>query len=105
MGYQRVILIGQARADAQCKKAPEGSYCISFELAVTDDQDRPTYFPVRFFGVKGAMLCQDITQGSRVLVEGHLKVTEHGRFYVEASDLYFSSVSHQACEGSELDEE
>jgi single-stranded DNA-binding protein len=88
MNYQRLVLVGNATADAERKKSRKGDVKFTtFRLGVGDAKDRTTFFPVTAFGELGKKMAKYITKGKQLLVEGRIAVDEEGRFNVLADRI------------------
>jgi single-stranded DNA-binding protein len=88
MNYQRIILAGNVTADAQRKRSKKGDVTfVTFSLAVGEDRDKVTYFPVTVFGTFGENIAQYVTKGRQLLVEGRIEVSESDRFNVVADQI------------------
>ena len=76
MDYQEIILVGNTIKDAEVKQAKGKSAYADFTVAVSRTKEQKTSFPVRVFG-KLAEACEGIKEGSKVLVEVRLDISEY----------------------------
>ena len=83
MNYQRVILVGNATADARRRTSKKGDVkYTTFNVGVQDTKGRSTFFPVSVFGELGATMAKYVTKGKQVVVEGRIEVDEKHRFNI-----------------------
>jgi single-stranded DNA-binding protein len=74
MGYQKIILVGNATSEAKVEK-PEGKLAYAdLTVAVKRTQERVDLFPVRCFG-NLAETVAGTKKGDRLLVEGKVENT------------------------------
>jgi single-stranded DNA-binding protein len=83
--YQKLIVAGNTLNDAKIQKSKSGevTYAI-FSVGVGNSANRTTFFPVVVFGKLGDSLVSYLTKGRQVLVEGHVELSNFGRFNVVA---------------------
>jgi single-stranded DNA-binding protein len=92
MNYQKIILAGNATADAERRTAKSGEVkYTTFSVAVGDAEDKTTYFNVVTFGKYGESIADHVTKGRQVLVEGRIDVSDKGRFNVVADRVRFGT--------------
>ena len=85
VNYQKLILVGNATADAQRQTSRKGDVTFTtFSVGVRDGKDRTTFFPVVVFGAYGETVAQYITKGRQLLVDGRIQVNDQDRFNVVA---------------------
>ena len=88
--FQKIILVGNATADAEAKKARETDTAYTaFRLGVKDAREKSSYFPVIVFGNSRASVAQYVKKGRQVLVEGRIDISESGRASVVADRVVF----------------
>lgn len=87
--FQRIILVGNATADAEAKKAKDTDrQYATFRLGVKD-----TYFPVVVFGKSHESVAKYVKKGRRLLVDGRIEVNQNGRASVVADRVVFQDAS------------
>lgn len=92
MNYQKVIVAGNATADAERRSSKKGDVTYTtFSVAVSDRKDNRTFFPVTVFGKYGEAVAEHITKSRQVLVEGRIEVADNGRFNVVADQISFGA--------------
>ena len=97
MNYQKMILAGNATADAERREAKKGDVTYTtLSVAVNDRKERTTFFPVTVFGKYGQAVAKHIGKGRQVLVEGRIEVAENGRFNVVADQIGFGAPGEEA---------
>ena len=102
MNYQKIILVGNATADAERRKAKSGEVeYTTFNVAVGAPKGETTYFPVVSFGKYGESVAEHVTKGLEVLVEGRIDVGENGRFNVVANTVQFGARAERPKTGGE----
>ena len=104
MDYQRIILLGNATADAEAKTSQKGNAYTPFSVAVNDGKDgSATFFPIVAFGKVAEEAAKVVKKGQLVLVEGRVSLGEEKRFSVIADRVVFGpkSASQQTMENSE----
>ncbi len=90
MNYQKLIIAGSATKDAQPRQSKDGEKTFTtFDVGVSDDKDKTTYFPVVVFGKQGEAVAKYVTKGRQVLVEGRVLVNDKGYFNVVADWVRF----------------
>ena len=90
MNYQKLVLAGNATADAQQNKSKKGDVAYTtFSLGVNDAKNRANFFPIVAFGKLGEAAIKHITKGRQLLVEGRVEVGEKGRFNVVANRIQY----------------
>ena len=92
MNYQKLILAGNATADAKRQTSKKGDVTYTtFSVGVRGSKDRTTFFPVVVFGEYGETIVKYVTKGRQVLVDGRVRVNDKGRFHVIADRLRLGS--------------
>jgi single-strand DNA-binding protein len=92
MNYQKLILVGNATADAEQRKSKKGAVSYTtFGISVSDGKDKTTFFPVTVFGKHGEAVAKYITKGRQILVEGRIAVGDNDRFNVIADSVRFGT--------------
>lgn len=90
MDYQRIILTGNATADAEAKTSQKGNAYTLFSVAVNDGKNGSvTYFPVVAFGKVAEAAAKVVKKGQVVLVEGRVSLGEDKQFSVIADRVVF----------------
>ncbi len=88
MDYQKIILVGNASNDAKTQKSKVGDVSFTtFSVAVKNSKDRTSFFPVVAFGKLGDSLVTYVKKGRQLLVEGHIEVSDIGRFNIVADRI------------------
>lgn len=91
LNYQRLTIVGNAKADAQRKTSKKGDVSFTtFSLGVRDAKDEATYFPVTVFGQQAEAVAKYVTKGKQLLVEGRV-VRNKDRFNVVANRVHFGA--------------
>lgn len=85
MDYQMFILVGNVTKDAKIQKSKKGNISFAtFSVGAKNSKERTSFFPVVIFGNLGESLAPHVTKGRKVLIEGHIEVSDVGRFNVIA---------------------
>lgn len=85
MDYQKLILAGNASCDAKMLKSKKGDISFAaFSIGIRNSSNHTTFFPVVVFGKLGESLLKYLTKGRQVMVEGHVELSNMGRFNVVA---------------------
>lgn len=85
MDYQKLILAGNITNDAKMLKSKKGDITFAaFNMGIRNSANRATYFPVVVFGKLGESLLQYLVKGRQVMVDGHVELSNMGRFNVVA---------------------
>ena len=93
MNYQKTILVGNATADPQERKAKKGNlYYTTFTLGIRGSQDETTFFPITVISMRAKAPAKYITKGKEVLVEGRIQVSDQGRFTIIADWIRLGSM-------------
>lgn len=87
MSIQIVSVIGNATKDAERKTSKDGITYVTFRLAVSGTQEKPTFFNVVLFGHYGEVLQEYITKGREIFVSGRLEINEKGYVSVVADHV------------------
>ena len=90
MNYQKVILAGNATADAEKKMSKKGdvSYTV-FDLGVGGIKNTSTFFPIVVFGETAEAVAKYVTKGRLVLVEGRIQINDNDRLSILADSVRF----------------
>lgn len=89
MNFNKVILAGNATADAERKTSKNGDVkYTSFQLGVGYAKDQTTFFKVAVFGDQGKAVATLITKGRLVLVEGRITIGNKGRVGIVADQIH-----------------
>ncbi len=92
MNYQKIILAGNATADAKRQTSQTGEVTFTtFSLGVSDGKEKSIYFPVAVFGKQGESVAEYVRKGKQLLVEGRVQISEDGRLNVVASRVVFGA--------------
>ena len=90
MDYQRIMLCGNATADAEVKSSKKGTTYTPFSIAVNDGKKgKVIFFPIVAFGKVAEAAAKVIKKGQLVLVEGRVKISEEKQFSVIADRVVF----------------
>ena len=93
MDYQKFIIIGNATDDAKIQKSKRGDVTFAtFSLGAKNSNDRTSFFPVVVFGKLGEALVSKVTKGRKVFVDGHIEVSNIGRFNVVAERVILGAL-------------
>ncbi|MCH7640599.1 single-stranded DNA-binding protein [Patescibacteria group bacterium] len=76
LGLQIASVIGNATKDAELKVSKDGISYVTFRLAVSGNQEKPTFYNIVVFGKYGEMMQQHITKGREIFVGGKLEVND-----------------------------
>lgn len=80
--YNRVILLGNLTRDPELRHIPTGTAVTDIALAVNDRRKAPsgewvdetTFVDITFWGRTAEIVCEYLTKGSPLFVEGRLKL-------------------------------
>ena len=90
MDYQKLIISGNATADAEAKESQKGNVYTPFTVAVNDGKNNEaTFFPVVAFGKTAETVAKVVKKGQVVLVEGRVSLSEDGKMSVLADRVVF----------------
>jgi single-strand DNA-binding protein len=90
MNYQKLIIAGNAAGDAEQRKSKDGETDFTtFNVGVSDNKGKTTFFPVVVFGKHGEAVSKYVTKGRHVLVDGRIQVNDKGYFNVVADRVQF----------------
>ena len=90
MNYQKLIIAGNAAGDAEQKRSKDGETSFTtFNVGVSDNKDKTTFFPVVVFGKHGEAVAKYVTKGRHVLVDARIQVNDKGYFNVVADRVQF----------------
>ncbi len=78
MGLQIASVIGNATKDAELKVSKDGVSYVTFRLAVSGNQEKPTFYNVVVFGKYGEAIQKHITKGREIFISGRLEVNDKG---------------------------
>ena len=78
MSLQIASVIGNTTKDAEQRTSKDGVNYLSFRLAVSGSNDKPTFYNVVVFGKYGEVLKEHITKGRKIFVNGRLQINEKG---------------------------
>ena len=93
MDYQKFILIGNVAIDARLQKSKKGDVSFAaFSVGAKNNMDRTSFFPVVVFGKLGESLVTYVTKGRKVLIDGHIEVSNAGHFNVVAERVVLGSL-------------
>jgi single-stranded DNA-binding protein len=93
MDYQRIILVGNASADASLRKSKNGEVSFAaFNVGVKNSKEHTIFFPVVAFGKLGETLVTHINRGRQILVEGSIEISPTGRFNIVADRVRLGSL-------------
>lgn len=87
LGLQIANVIGNATKDAELKSSKDGVSYVTFRLAVSGNQEKPTFYNVVVFGKYGEMLQEHVTKGREIFVSGKLDINEKGYVSVVADHV------------------
>ncbi len=64
MNYQKLIVVDNATRDAQPRQSKDGEKTFTtFDVGVSDGNDKTAYFPVVVFGKQGEAVAKNVTKG------------------------------------------
>jgi single-strand DNA-binding protein len=90
MNYQKIIVAGNATANAESRTSKKGDVdYTTFDVGVADSRGQTTYFSVVVFGEQAKPVAEYVTKGRLVLVEGRVQVQDNGRYNVVADNVRF----------------
>lgn len=83
---KQITIAGNITRDAELRTTQKGDKVASFSVAVNDRNKEATYFGVSLWGRRGEALCQYLTKGSSVVVQGDFSTEEYnGKTYLKVS--------------------
>jgi single-strand DNA-binding protein len=92
VNYQKLIIVGNATKDAECKTARESEVVYTtFRVGVSDGKQASVFFPITVFGKQAEVVAEYVTKGREVLVEGRVEAREDGRMSVVADRVVFGA--------------
>jgi single-stranded DNA-binding protein len=93
MDYQKFILVGNVTNDAKIQKSKKGDMSFAtFSVGAKNSKDRTSFFPVVVFGKLGESLVSYVSKGRKVLIEGHIEVSDVGRFNIVAERVILGNL-------------
>ncbi|RMF95384.1 MAG: single-stranded DNA-binding protein [Planctomycetota bacterium] len=80
--YNRVILVGNLTRHPELRSTPSGTHVCEIGVAVNDRRknangewvEEATFVDVTFWGRTAEIICEYLTKGSPILIEGRLKL-------------------------------
>ncbi|MGD8744602.1 MAG: single-stranded DNA-binding protein [Candidatus Woesebacteria bacterium] len=87
MSLQLVTIIGNATKDAETKVSKDGVSYVTFRVAVSNGDDKSTFYNVVLFGRYGEVLKDLITKGREVYVTGKVQISDKGYVSVVADHV------------------
>ncbi len=76
MGYQKMIIVGNATKDAGVRQSEGKAAYADFRVAVNRTEEQKTLCPLRVFG-KLVDKCDRVKKGLKVLAEGQVDISEY----------------------------
>lgn len=90
MNYSHITIVGNSVADAEKKVSKKGDVAYAtFDVAVSDGNEKTSFFPVVVFGDFSDTVATYVTKGREVLVSGRVRVSDKGQFSVVADTVRF----------------
>jgi single-strand DNA-binding protein len=92
VNYQKLIIVGNATKDAECKTARESEVVYTtFRVGVSDGKKASVFFPITVFGKQAKVVAEYVKKGRLVVVEGRIEAREDGRMSVVADRVVFGA--------------
>lgn len=87
MSLQLATVIGNATKDAEQRSSKDGVNYLTFRLAVSGYDDKPTFYNIVVFGKYGEVLKDHVTRGRKIFASGRLQISEKGYVSVVADHI------------------
>lgn len=74
MGINRLVIDGRLTKDPQVKSQPGKTLRVFFVIAQNGPKEEVDFFPISLIGELAEYALQNLTQGTRVVIEGKIKM-------------------------------